>query len=149
MKNIFWALLALGIFSGPAAAYEYEDPGDIAVSSDAAQGNSYEDEQPVIQESDEDLAAFVTDYLDKDIALKGAFLLEDKATGKVLRLRLVSVDGKIAPGAAGGWMVTAYFKDAADKRFTVLFRVRDGSWGGLDIFKIELKDPAGDAGQKK
>jgi hypothetical protein len=81
----------------------------------------------------------VTDYIRKDIQLKGAFLVEDKASKKVLKLDLVSVDNTAADAEGGAKVVTAVFKDAAGKKLPIAFYLQNGPWGGLDIFKLELK----------
>ncbi len=141
MKGIFAAALLLGLAWPAAAAYEDEGFSETAVSTDAVNGAD-DEEQPVVQESDEDLADFVTDYIKKDIQLKGSFLLEDKPTGKVLKLELLSVEPKAAGAEGGAKRVKATFKDAAGKKLPVFFLLQSGAWGGLDIFRIELKGAA-------
>ncbi len=148
MKTVFYALLAACLACPAAAAFEEEGLPETLVSTDSARGGEEEEEQPLVQESDEDLAAFVTDYIRKDVQLKGAFLIEDKASGKILRLELVSVDRKAA-GDNGSRAVRAGFKDAAGKKYTALFWVQLGPWGGLDIHKIELGTGAKPAKGKK
>jgi hypothetical protein len=92
----------------------------------------------------------VSDYIRKDVRLKGAFLIENKATGKVLRLELLSVDRKAAGGDNGSRAVRATFKDAAGNKYSALFWVQLGPWGGLDIHRIELGPQGGKpAGGKK
>ncbi|HAT71985.1 MAG TPA: hypothetical protein DCS63_04140 [Elusimicrobia bacterium] len=147
MKNIYLALLAAGLFWPGTAAAAYEDEGlsEAAVSTETAKSSDDEDDQTVIQENDEDLAAFVTDYIRKDTQLKGAFFMEEKATKKILRLSLSSVNPKPVNGDSGVKKVTAVFKDAAGKKYTVLFHLQNGPWGGLDIFKLEIKPHAGKA----
>lgn len=139
MKFIFLAALALCL-TGPAAA-AYEDVGlpEIVASTENARGGEEDEDQPLIQENDEDLAAFVTDYIRKDIQLKGAFFIEDKASKKISRLELLSVEPKAAGGENADKTVTAHFKDVAGKKAAVLFSLQNGPWGGLDIFRIELK----------
>jgi hypothetical protein len=150
MKIVACALLAACLACPAAAAFEEEGLPETLVSTDTARGGEEEEEQPLVQESDEDLAAFVTDYIRKDVQLKGAFLIEDKATGKVLRLELLSVDRKAAGGDNGSRAVKAGFKDAAGKKYSALFWVQLGPWGGLDIHKIELGTKAAKpAGGKK
>ncbi len=142
MKALFLALLACGLAAGPAAAYEEEGLSEAAVSTDTARGADEDDGQADIQQSDEDLPEFVTDYIRKDVQLKGAFLFEEKASGKVLKLALVSVARAPADGPGGVRKVATVFKDASGRKYDVVFHLQNGPWGGLDIFKIELK-PAG------
>ena len=95
--------------------------------------------QTDIQESDEDLAGFVQDYVQKDTVLKGAFFLEDAVSGKILKLNLVTVLKRSSAGPAGSKIVEAVFKDPAGKKHTALFRIGSAGFGEIDIFKIELK----------
>jgi hypothetical protein len=141
MKFIILTLLTVCLAAG-AAAYDEEGLPEIITSTDTAK-NSEEEGAPIIQESDEDLAAFVTDYIRRDIQLKGAFFLEDGATRKVHRLQLDSVKKSTLPGANGERGVTAVFNDEAGKKFTALFWVQAGPWGGLDIFRIDFNTPHG------
>jgi hypothetical protein len=142
MRLLILALFSAALALPAAAAYDEDGLSEAAVSTDTVKNGDDEEAQPVIQENDEDLAAFVTDYIRKDIQLKGAFLVESKPDGKILKLDLVSVEAKAAGGENGAKAVTAAFKDAAGKKFHALFHVQNGPWGGLDIFKIELKAPA-------
>lgn len=138
MRPLLFAALGLCLAAPAAAAYEDEGPPEeTAVSTEAARPD--DDEGALVQESDEDLAAFVTDYVRKDIQLKGAFFLEDKYAGKVLKLELASVEPKAAAGENGARSVTVVFREPAGKKLTALFWLQGGPWGGLDIFKIELK----------
>ncbi|MDO8806137.1 MAG: hypothetical protein Q7R35_17110 [Elusimicrobiota bacterium] len=143
MKLAILAALSLCLAGPAAAAYEDEGLPEAPVSTETIKSVEEEEEQPLIQENDEDLAAFVTDYVRKDIQLKGAFFLEDKASKKIYRLELAAIEPKAAGGETGAKTVTAHFKDAAKKKFTVLFHLQNGPWGGLDIFKIELKAAPG------
>jgi hypothetical protein len=139
------AAAAVLLWPRAAAAYEDEGPSDeAAVSSDTANSADDEDDQTMIQENDEDLADFVTDYIRRDIQLKSFFFVEDRSSGKVLKLQLVSVEKAVSVDAseAGAKIVTAVFKDAAGKKFQVAFHLQNGPWGGLDIFKLDLK-PSG------
>ena len=149
MKHVLALLLLLGPAGYAGAAYEEEGLTEAAVSTETAKSGEEEEAQPVIQETDEDLAAFVTDYIRKDVQLKGAFLIESRADKKILKLDLVSVAAKAAGGDAGAKTVTATFKDQAGKRHTALFHLQNGPWGGLDIFKIELKSPKEKTGAGK
>lgn len=136
----FAILTALTLcLAGPAAAFEEEGLPETVSSTDTAKGVEEEDDQPLIQENDEDLVAFVTDYIRKDIQLKGAFLMEDKASKKIFRLELAGVEPKASGGETGPRTVKANFKDAARKKFSILFHLQNGPWGGLDIFRLELK----------
>ena len=137
----FTLFAALGLFlAGPAAA-AFEDEGlpEAVVSTETAKNGDEDEDLALIQQSDEDLAAFVTDYIRKDMQLKGAFLIEDKAAKKIFRLELVSIEPKASAGENGGKTVAANFKDAAGKKLAVIFHLQNGPWGGLDIFKIEMK----------
>jgi len=150
MRTAACALLIACLACPAASAFEEEGLPETLVSTDTARGGEEEEEQPLIQESDEDLAAFVTDYIRKDVQLKGTFLIEAKPTGKVLRLELVSVDRKAAGGDNSSRAVRAAFKDAAGNKYSALFWVQLGPWGGLDIHKIELGPRDGKpAGGKK
>lgn len=133
------ALISLGLALPAAAAFEEDGLSEAAVSTETAKNGDDEEALPVIQENDEDLAAFVTDYIRKDIQLKGAFLLESKPDGKVLKLDLVSVETKASGGENGVRLVPAVFRDAAGKKYPAFFHIQNGPWGGLDIFRIELK----------
>jgi len=141
MKTLLAVLLFGGLLYPGAGLAAYEDEGlsEAAVSTDTAKNGEEEDGQALIQENDEDLAAFVTDYIRKDIQLKGAFFLEEKGSRKLLKLSLASVEQKAAGSENGVKLVAAVFKDAAGKKYTAVFHLQNGPWGGLDIFKIELK----------
>ena len=139
MKLLIFTLFTLALSLPSAAAYEEDGLSEAAVSTETVRNGDEEEAQPVIQENDEDLAAFVTDYIRKDIQLKGAFLLESKPDGKILKLDLVSVEAKARGGEGGARQVPAVFKDAAGKKYPALFHIQNGPWGGLDIFRIELK----------
>lgn len=153
MKTLILTALAAGLFCPAIARAEYDEEGlsEAVVSTDTAKGGDEEEEQPLIQENDEDLADFVTDYVRKDIQLKGAFFMEDKATRKILKLDLSAVATKTTEAEGGAKKLAVTFKDAAKKKFTVLFYLHNGPWGGLDIFKLELKTKpdAEKAGKKK
>lgn len=150
MRRVLFSLLALAC-AAPVSATPGERPaGDsasAAVAVEAAPAGD-EEQQPLVQESDEDLADFVTDYIRKDIQLKGAFFFENKTSGKVLRLRLSVVEPKTRPGADGTSAVTARFDGDDGAKYTLVFWVQDGAWGGLDIFKIELERSPGKPGAK-
>jgi len=139
MKLILLTVLAFGLAAPACAAFEEEGLPETVASTDTARGSDEEEEQPLVQESDEDLAAFVTDYIRRDIQLKGSFFLEDKASKKVYRLQLASVERKTAPGGNGERGVTVVLKDEAGKKFPAVFWVQAGPWGGLDIFRIDFK----------
>ena len=143
------ALLAAAPALPAAAAFEDEALSEEAVSTDTVRNGDDEEAQPVLQQNDEDLAAFVTDYIRKDIQLKGSFLMDSKAEKKVLKLDLVSVDGKPLDGENGVRKVRSVFKDAAGRRYQAVFHLQSGPWGGLDIFKIELKAEPAQAKDKK
>lgn len=140
MRPILIAALVLCLAVPAAAAYEDEGLPEAVVSSDTARGED-EEVQPQVQESDEDLAAFVTDYIRKDIQLKSAFFMEELPSRKILKLDLVSVSPKTSGGENGARAVTVIFRDPAGKKRIALFWLQGGPWGGLDIFKIELKTP--------
>jgi hypothetical protein len=145
MKGVFLTLLAAGLLAPARAAAAYEDEGlsEAAVSTETAKNSDEEEIQTEIQENDEDLAAFVMDYIRKDTQLKGAFFIEEKGTKKILKLFLSSVEPKPSSGEGGVKKVTVVFKDAAGKKHPALFHLQNGPWGGLDIFKLELKQTAG------
>lgn len=139
MKLLILALFSLALALPAAAAYEDDGLSEAAVSTETAKNGEDEEAQPVIQENDEDLAAFVTDYIRKDIQLKGSFLLESKPDGKILKLELVSVEARAAGGENGVKLLPVVFKDAAGKKYPAFFHIQNGPWGGLDIFRIELR----------
>ena len=96
---------------------------------------------------EEDLAGFVQDYIGKDISLKGAFLIEDPGSGKVLKLSLESAPRRSEAGPAGSRVMEAVFKAAGGRKYSVLFYLQSAGFGGIDIFRIELKKEAA-AGKK-
>lgn len=147
MRRVLFSLLALAC-AAPVSATPGERPARDSASTAGAAAAVDGEQQPLVQESDEDLTDFVTDYIRKDIQLKGAFFFEDKTSGKVLRLRLSAVEPKIRPGTDGTSAVTARFGDAAGAKHTLVFWVRDGAWGGLDISRIELERSPGKPGVK-
>jgi hypothetical protein len=140
MKTLLLLALGAGLLCPAAARAEYDEEGltEAAVSSDTAK-NADDEEEPLIQENDSDLADFVTDYIRKDIQLKGAFFIEDKVTKRILKLELSAVENKASDSEGGTKKLAATLKDAVGKKFTVLFYLHNGPWGGLDISKIELK----------
>ncbi len=143
MKTLLAALLFAAAAAGPArAAFEDEGFSEAAVSTDTAKNGEEEDGQTLIQENDEDLAAFITDYIRKDIQLKGAFLMEDKTTRKFLKLAPYSVSQKAEDGENGVKKVKAVLEDTAGRKYDAVFYLQSGPWGGLDIFKIDLKAAA-------
>lgn len=142
MKKLLAACLLAALPCGRAAALADDDLVGEMVSTDTVSGeeSAADDEaQASIQESDEDLAGFVQDYVGKDIQLKGAFFVEDKATGSVLKLRLESVPKKSVPGPENSRIVEAAFRNAAGRKYSVLFYIQNAGFGGIDIFRIELK----------
>ena len=137
---IICALAAIAV--PQARAIQNDDLSELAGSTDAAKADYVSDEdetQGYIQESDEDLAGFVQDYVLKDTALKGAFFLEEPASGKVLKLTLDSVPKKSSEGSANSKILEAVFNGPGGKKYPVLFHVRGAGFGGIDIFKIALK----------
>jgi hypothetical protein len=141
MKTLILLALGAGLLCAAPVRAEYEEDGltEAAVSTDTSKNGDEEEMQPLIQENDADLADFVTDYIKKDIQLKGAFFIEDKATRKILKLDISSVEKRSADSEGGAKKLAATLKDAAGKKFTVVFYLHNGPWGGLDIFKVELK----------
>lgn len=141
MKLLLGALLALACAGQAVAAYDEEGLSEAVISTDTAKnGNGEEEEtQPFVQESDEDLADFVMDYIRRDVALKGSFLVEDPASKQVLRLTLISADGAAKNAEGGEKAVSALFRDAAGRKYTLAFYLQAGPWGGLDIYKLTLK----------
>ena len=143
MKTVF-IICALAALAVPQAhALQDDDLNDSLLSTDTAKTDyaPEEDEaaQPYIQESDEDLAGFIQDYVKKDTALKGSFFIEDPAARKVLKLSLATAPKKSSAGPDNTKVMEAVFKDTAGKRYSVLFHIQSAGFGGIDIFKIELK----------
>ncbi len=142
MKTLILLALGAGLAGTPAyAGLDYEEDGltEAVVSTETAKNGDEEEEQPMIQENDADLADFVTDYIKKDIELKGAFFIEDRASKRIMKLELAGVEKKTSEAEGGAKKLAASLKDAAGKKYTVVFYMHNGPWGGLDIFKIELK----------
>jgi len=113
-----------------------------ALSTDTTktdEASDMDDAQAYIQETDEDLAGFVQDYVKKDTILKGAFLLEEAASGRILKLNLETVLKTSSSGPNNSKIMEAVFRDPAGKKRAVLFRIQSIGFGGIDIFKIELK----------
>jgi len=151
MKTLILLALGAGLLAPSYAGADYEEDGltEAVVSTDTARVADEEDDQPMIQENDADLADFVTDYIKKDIELKGSFLIEDKTAKKVLKLELAGVENKTSDAEGGAKKLSAALKDAAGKKYTIVFYLHNGPWGGLDIFKIELKTTAEKAKPEK
>lgn len=158
MRTLLPFLLCAAPLAAPAAALLDDDMADTALSTDTAKGDyapEDEDAQAQIQESDEDLVGYVEDYIKKDIMLKGAFLLEDLSAKKILRLQVDSVSRTVENGADNSKIVPTVFKDAAGKKYNVLFHLQSAGFSDVDIFKIELKKeekhkaPAADKNGKK
>lgn len=142
MKTLILLALGAGLACAPVyAGADYEEDGltEAMVSTDTARGADEDEDQPLIQENDADLADFVTDYIKKDIELKGSFFIEDKITKKVFKLELAGVENKTSDAENGAKKLATTLKDAAGKKYTVIFYLHNGPWGGLDIFKIEFK----------
>jgi len=142
MKKIFIICILAAAACPSVMAMTDDDLLESGISTDAIKGDySSEDEDTlgIIQESDEDLSAFVQDYISKDSALKGAFFLEEPATGRILKLSLGILAKKTTDGPNNSKIVEAVFKDRAGKKYPVLFYIQSAGFGGLDICKIELK----------
>ena len=142
MKKLIITCALAALACPQVRAMQDDDLNDAALSTDTVKAEEAADSdepQTDIQESDEDLAGFVQDYVQKDTVLKGAFFLEDAASGRILKLNLSAVLKKSADGPANSKIVEAVFKDPAGKKHTVLFRIRSAGFGEIDIFKIELK----------
>ena len=142
MKRII-IICALTILSCPQAeAMNDDDMIEAEISTDATKTEyAAEDDETIadIQQSDEDLAGFVHDYVRKDSALKGSFLIEDSSGGKILKLNLDTVAKRSSPGPDNSKTIEAVFKNSAGQKHTVLFHIRAAGFGGIDISKIELK----------
>ena len=151
MKPLLGAALALALAGPAAASFDEWEPASSQQPAGEAQAGEEDGAQPQLQESGEDLADFVTDYIRKDIELKGAFFMEDKAARKILRLSLLAVGTETSDGGDGARIVTARFRDPGGREVSVLFWLRDAPWGDLDIFRLELKaaKPAPSAGKGK
>jgi len=139
---IFCAMAAAAV--PQARAVQDDDLNEPALSTDAVKADyaSEEDEAlGYIQESDEDLAGFVQDYVQKDAALKGAFFLEDPASGRILKLTLDAAPKRSPGGSENSKVMEAAFNGPGGKKYQVLFHIRSAGFGGIDIFRIELKQP--------
>ncbi len=142
MKRLI-ILCALTILICPQArATADSELTEAALSTDTAKTDEtadIDDAQAYIQETDEDLAGFVQDYVKKDTVLKGAFFLEETVSGNILKLNLETVIKTSSAGPNNSKIIEAVFRDLTGKRRTVLFRIQSIGFGGIDIFKIELK----------
>jgi len=135
--------LVLALAAAPRVrAMQDDDLLDPALSTDTVKAEDAADEddaQAEIQESDEDLAGFIQDYVRKDVALKGSFFLEDPASGRVLKLALASAPKRSSDGPDNSKVLEAVFNAAGGKKYTVLFHLRNAGFGGIDVFRIALK----------
>lgn len=122
-----------------------------------AQGNAGDEPEPsvneysqeegsgvMIQDSDEDIRNLVEDYIKKDIALKGAFFIEDKNSGKVLSLKFVAITKTNLP-EDGDKTVTAQFSSEGSKFYNLIFLLSGSNWGNMEIQKISLEPASGNA----
>ena len=142
MKRLIIICALTALACPQARAMADEELTDAAFSTDTVKTDEAQEEdegQAYIQESEEDLAGFVQDYIKKDSILKGAFFLEETVSGKILKLTLDTAPKKSFDGPNNSKIVEAGFKDAAGKKHTVLFRIQSAGFGGIDIFKIEFK----------
>lgn len=98
----------------------------------------------MIQDSDEDIRNLVEDYIKKDIALKGAFFIEDKSSGKVLSLKFVAITKTNLP-EDGDKTVTAQFHSDGGKFYNLVFLLSGSNWGNMEIQKISIEPPSGPA----
>jgi len=142
MKNLLAACVLAALFCPQAAALADDDLLDTDISTETAKSDEApveEDAQADIQESDDDLAGFVQDYVGKDSSLKGGFFIEDRGAGRILKLSLESVIKKSSEGPDNARIMEAVFKGPEGKKYSVLFYIQSAGFGGIDIFKIELK----------
>jgi hypothetical protein len=145
MNRILAACVLTALFCPQAAAMADDDLLDAEISTETAkayEAAADEDAQADIQESDEDLAGFVQDYVGRDSSLKGGFFIEDGAAGRILKLSLESVIKKSAEGPDNARVIEAVFKGPGGKKYPVLFYIQSAGFGGIDIFKIALKQAA-------
>ncbi len=142
MKRLI-ALCALTLLTCPQAhSMADNELTEAALSTDTAKTDEaadMDDAQAYIQETDEDLAGFVQDYVKKDTILKGAFFLEEGTSGRILKLNLETVLRTSSAGPNNSKIMEAVFRDLTGKKRAVLFRIQSIGFGGIDIFKIELK----------
>jgi hypothetical protein len=142
MRKLLAVCVLTALACPAAAAMADDDLIEAGISTETVKGDYASDDEEslaTIQESDEDLAGFVQDYVGKDTALKGAFFLEDRSAGRILKLSLESVLKKSAEGQENSKVVEAVFKGPGGKKYAVLFHIRSAGFGGIDIFRIELK----------
>jgi len=148
-KIILAALAATGLTLG-WAAMEDDDMANQLISTDTARPAEEDDYQAVIQESDADLAAFVLDYITKDVQLKGDFFIENRskkqalvrggaAAGQCLRLKLVSLEKKTKSAAGGTKMLSSRFMETSGAAYEVRFYLQSSSYGGPEIIRIEAE----------
>lgn len=142
MRKLIITCALASLMCPQARALADDDLTDAALSTDTVKTDETaetDETQIYIQESDEDLADFVQDYIKKDTILKGAFFLEEGASGRILKLNLETVLKRSSGGPNNSKIVEAVFKDPAGKKYPVLFRIQSAGFGGIDIFKIEFK----------
>jgi len=90
----------------------------------------------MIQNSEEDLRGIVEDYIKKDIELKGGFFIEEKSSGKILRLKYIGIT-KTNFSEDEDKTVTAQF--ASDgKIYSLIFSLSGTNWGSMEIVKINI-----------
>ena len=141
-KLIRLCAIAASLPCPQARAITDDDLSEAALSTDTVKSDEtaeMDETQAYIQESDEDLAGFVQDYIKKDTVLKGAVFLEEPTSGRILKLNLEAVAKKSSDGPGNSKIVEAVFRDASGKKRAVLFYIQSVGFGGIDIFKIEFR----------
>lgn len=130
MKKVIFLSLCLTPFGAFAMDGEHID------GSVVSQENVEENNGVMIQDSEEDIKNLVEDYIKKDIMLKGGFFIEERPSGKILRLKYLGITGISLP-EDGDKIVTAQFIGDG-KLYSLNFFLSGSDWGNMEIFKISV-----------
>lgn len=139
--RILAAVLMLASFSAAYAADENGSGDEVYSSTQAYSEEGEEAGQVMVQDSEEDVLNFVEDYIKKDIALKGSFLMEDAASKQLLKLKFLQLRKEVVQEETAK-IAVAELKDSNSRQYEAHFYVTGMNWGNLDISKIVLKKTA-------
>ncbi|MEW5950354.1 MAG: hypothetical protein GX447_01120 [Elusimicrobia bacterium] len=135
-KIIIFALLSTPLFAADENNYAEAQSAAEAAAESAV---SDEDAGVMVQDSDEDIKNIVEDYVKKDESLKGSFLVEDKISGKILKLKYLAViESKNLNEESK--KVKVQFNDPSSGKFRIVsFLLKGSNWGNIEIEKMELE----------
>lgn len=136
--KILAAVLMFVSFSAAYAAGENGSEDEVYSSTQTYSEEGEDAGQVMVQDSEEDVLNFVEDYIKKDVALKGAFLFEDKDAKQLLKLKFSELK-KTVTQEESAKIAVAEFKDPNSRVYEASFYVTGVNWGNLDISKIVLK----------